>query len=338
MARRARIQDVAKAAGVSTSTVSNFLNRPSRVGSETAARVSEAIQRLDFVPHPGAAGLRHGRISLIGVVIPDVTNTFYASIVRGAGDTALTRHFSLVLCNSGDDADRELEYFALLAEQRAAGVVIAPLGADPERLARLSERGIPLVLADRATLSSLGCSVGVDDVTGGRLAVQHLLASGARDIAVVNGDWNIRQCVDRLQGAMEAASEHYDARVRQLVMPQMTVAAGVAAGDQLTEHLPDAVFCTNDFLAVGVCRALGAAGVDVPDQVPVVGYGDLDLASFAVVPLTTVAQPVEELGRAAVSLLLDDIDSPETHVHEAKVFTPRLVIRDSAPEAGRTPG
>lgn len=328
--RPARIQEVADAANVSTSTVSNFLNRPERVSPDTAARIQEAIRKLDFMPHPAAAGLRNGRVSLIGMVVPDVTNSFYASIVRGAGDIALEHGFSVVLCNSGDDPVREQTYFSMLAQQRAAGVVVVALGADSDRLDRLRHRGIPLVLADRTTPSTFGCSVGVDDVTGGRLAVQHLLASGARNIAVVNGDWSIRQCVDRMKGAMEAASNCSGATLRQLVVKEMTVEAGVEAGLRLGEHQPDAVFCINDFLAVGICRSLTSHGIRVPEDVPVVGYGDLDVASFATVPLTTVRQPVIELGRAAVSLLLDDVES-DKHEHRTQIFTPEIQRRDSAP-------
>lgn len=261
--RPARIQDVAAAAGVSVSTVSNVLNRPERVNARTAERVRDAVAALDYVPHPGAAGLRTGHSSSIGLVLPDVANTFYSRIARGAADAAYDHGYSLVLCDSGDAPEREQGYFTMLIEQRAVGAVVVPLGADPTRLTRLRERGIPLVLADRALPAQDGCSVSVDDIAGGRIAVQHLLDCGARDILVVNGERGIVQCADRYQGARQAVRTRREARIRQLVADEMTVAYGLEIARGLDE-LPDGVFCTNDFLAAGLCRGLGERGCGYP--------------------------------------------------------------------------
>jgi LacI family transcriptional regulator len=327
-ARPARIQDVAAAAGVSVSTVSNVLNRPERVNARTAQRVRTAIAALDYVPHPGAAGLRTGHSSSIGLVLPDVANSFYSRIARGAAEAAYDHGYSLVLCHSGDAPEREQGYFTMLVAQRAVGAVVVPLGADPGRLSRLRERGIPLVLADRAMPDRDGCSVSVDDVAGGRTAVRHLLDRGARDVLVVNGERGIRQCADRYQGARQAVRSRRGARLDQVVAEEMTAAYGAKIADQLGD-LPDGVFCTNDFLAAGLCRGLAGRGVRIPEDVQVVGYGDLDIAGFGATTLTTVRQPVEELGRAAVELLLDEIEARAEHVHESRVFPPGLVVRDS---------
>lgn len=216
----------------------------------------------------------------------------------------------------------------MLAEQRAVGVVVAPLGADPDRLTRLRQRGIPLVLTDRTMPAQDGCSVAVDDVSGGCLAVDHLLNDGARHILVVNGSRTIRQCADRYQGARKAIRSSPDARLEQVVAETMTIEAGAAIARGLNS-VPDAVFCTNDFLAVGVCQGLSARGLSIPDDIRVIGYGDLDVATLAAVPLTTIHQPVEDLGRAAIDLLIDEIEASDEHVHETRVFPPRLVVRGS---------
>ncbi|MFF0227041.1 substrate-binding domain-containing protein [Streptomyces sp. NPDC004629] len=232
-------------------------------------------------------------------------NSFYARIARGAAEAAYEHGFSLVLCDSGDHPGRERDYFDMLAEQRAVGVVVVPLGADPDRLTRLRRRGVPLVLTDRKLPPQEGCSVAVDDVTGGR---------------------GIRQCADRYQGARQAIRSRRGARLDQAVAGQMTVAAGAAIARDLST-LPDSVFCTNDFLAVGVCQGLAERGIRVPGDVQVVGYGDLDVATPAAVPLTTIRQPVEDLGRTAVQLLMDENEASDEHVHETRVFGPRLVPR-----------
>ncbi|MBZ2199529.1 LacI family DNA-binding transcriptional regulator [Occultella gossypii] len=329
--RQVRMQDVADAAGVSTSTVSNYLHRPGRLKPDTAERIRQAIEAFDYQPHSGAAELRGARRGLIGVVIPDVTNYFYASIVRGVTDVALERGLSVVLCDSGDDPAREIALFDQLSERRALGAVVVPLSADHERLQRLIRRGIQVVVADRASATSTGCSVGVDDVRGGRIAVEHLVAGGARDIAVINGAWSIKQCADRFQGAVGAAGKDASVRVRQVEVSAMTVEQGAAAATSLLADLPDALFCTNDFLAAGAVQALLAAGIEVPGQVRVVGYGDLELASLAQVPLTTISQPVAELGRLALELLVADVNHGAEHQHAVSILEPALVVRESAP-------
>nr|WP_119290589.1 substrate-binding domain-containing protein [Streptomyces sp. YIM 130001] len=356
--RPARIQDVAAAAGVSVATVSNVLNRPGRVTAETSARVLTAVRELDYVAHPGASGLRSGRTRSLGLVVPDIVNSFYARIAGGAADAAYERGYALTLCHSGDDPQRERAYFDLLADQRTTGVVVVPMAADPDRLARLRRRGIPLVTTDRTGPVSDGCSVAVDDVHGGRVAVGQLLAdrtqqtapSGERadpdtpddsaapvrepSVVVVNGSRDIQQCADRYRGAEEAVASRLGAHLRELVVPTMTVASGEAAGRELAASpaLPTAAFCTNDYLAVGLIRGLQAHGVRVPEDVRVAGYGDLEVATLSDLPLTTIRQPVEELGRTAVDLLLDEVEAaPGGHAHTSRVFSPTLVVRDSAP-------
>lgn len=149
MRRPARIQDVAAAAGVSVTTVSNVLNRPERVNARTVERVRSVIADLDYVPHPGAVGLRAVHARSIGLVLPDIANSFYARIAKGAADAAYRQGYALSLCHSDDDPAREQEYLSMLVEQRASGAVVVPLSADPGRLERLRRRGVPLVLADR---------------------------------------------------------------------------------------------------------------------------------------------------------------------------------------------
>ncbi|WP_237304838.1 hypothetical protein [Streptomyces qaidamensis] len=199
-----------------------MLNRPERVTAQTAERVRVAA--LDQSPTrepPVCAPVTPARSGWSCPTSP----TPSARITRGAADAACDHGHSLVLCHSGDAPEREQGDFSMLVEQRAVGVVV-PLSADPGRLAGLRERGIPLVLADRAMPGREGCSASVDDIAGGRIAVQHLLDSGARDILVVNGERGIRQCADRCQGARQAVRSRREARLGQVVAERMTVAYG----------------------------------------------------------------------------------------------------------------
>lgn len=328
------IREVARLAGVSVGTVSNVLNRPDLVAERTRTRVQAAIDRLGFVPNRGAADLRSGRSRMIGLVVPDITNPFYAEVARGAVDAAHKGNHVVVLCNSNEDDDSQREYLEVLEEHRAAGVLINPVHKLPDQLARWRDRGAGVVCVDRRAKASDYCSVWVDDATGGELATRHLIDTGARSIALVNGPTSIPPCADRRRGtrrAIKAAGLPAHALVEVTVDP-MTVRAGADAAQQLLKRqaVPDAIFCTNDLLALGVIRELSGAGLRVPEDVTVVGYDDIDLAADAPVPLTSVAQPKYGLGYKAGELLLAEIQGGTDHRHQRVAFQPELVVRESS--------
>lgn len=327
---------VARLAGVSTATVSNTLNRPEKVLPNTRQKVYDAIALLDYTPNRAAAALRQGTSRLFGLVVPDIENPFYAAVASGVAEEAAVHGYTVALYVTNDDEKVELECFARLAELRAAGALVVPRAAQASRLRRLETVGTRLVFIDR-TEDDHACSVVIDDMTGGRLAVNHLLDRHGPNVALVNGPHRIPQCLARWRGA-ESAFEEAGAdmsSLREHSVSEMTIGQGYAAGIELAKgELPDGIFCTNDQLAVGVVRGLRHAGVAVPGEVGVVGYGDLSLAADGVVQMTTVRQPKHELGRAAVRLILAEIAAKdEEHVHTQIMFEPDLVIRDSTAAA-----
>lgn len=327
---------VARRAGVSTATVSNVINRPEIVSAATRAKVLAAIKELDFVPNRAAATLRQGSNRLVGLVVPEILNPFYAAITGAVADAADRAGYAVALCVSHDDPARELRHFETLAEQRAAGALVVPLSADPSRLSQLRMVGARLVLVDRVSAEHEGCSVAIDDVEGGRLAVEHLLRAGARSVALVNGPRSIPQCANRRTGArkaLSAAGLDPDSLV-EFGVEHMTVDEGRRVGIAIARTgAPRAVFCINDQLAVGVMRGLAEEGIPTPAGALVVGYGDLDLATEGALPLTTVGQPKRELGEFALGRLLAELAEGENHHHSATTLQPYLVVRDSAPEA-----
>lgn len=331
------IREVARLAGVSIGTVSNVLNNPDVVSEATQIRVRAIVDHLGFVPNHSAVELRYGRSRMIGLVVPDITNPIYAEVARGAVAAASARGYVVVLCNTDNDAPTESRDLEVLHEQRAAGVLLVPSGKPPEQLTRLRERGMRVVFIDRATANTEACSVSLDDVLGGQLAVEHLIQQGAKRIALVNGPSSIRPCVDRRRGArraIQAAGLPREALVEVAAKP-MTVAGGIEAAQRLYEQgpLPDAIFCANDLLAVGVISQLARNGITIPDDVAVGGYDDIETAAEARVPLTTISQPKYDLGQAAAELLLKELDDAGEHRHERLLFRPRLVIRDSTRRA-----
>ncbi len=328
------VREVAAAASVSVGTVSNVLNRPAKVAPATTERVLRAIDELGFVRNDAARQLRAGRSRSIGLVVLDVGNPFFAEVVRGAETRADEAGLSVLVGNSDDDASREGSYLDLFREQRVNGVLITPASDDLGRLQRVSDAGTPVILVDHEAPGSSFGSIAVDDVEGGHLAASHLLSVGRRRIAFVAGPLSIRQVADRLAGARRAVNAVPGATLEVVEMPSLTVLQGRAAGEALVERAaadrPDAIFAANDLLAVGVLQALSMlADLRVPEHIALIGYDDIDFASAAVVPLSSIRQPAALIGYTAVDLLLKELDDPHGE-HDRNVrFRPELVVRQS---------
>uniref|UniRef100_UPI003CD05A8C LacI family DNA-binding transcriptional regulator n=1 Tax=Saccharothrix mutabilis TaxID=33921 RepID=UPI003CD05A8C len=324
------IRDVATRARVSVGTVSNVLNRPDLVAPATRERVLGAINELGFVRNDAARQLRSGTPRAIGLVVLDVGNPFFTDVARGVEDTASDAGHAVILCNSDDSAQREARHVELLAEQRVHGVLITPVDTDaPVR--RLRSRGLSVVLLDHPTDNPDLCSVAVDDRAGGRLALTHLITEGYRRIVMVNGPENLHQARQRWAGAAEAARVA-GRELEEVRVPALNVAAGQRVARALLERdvRPDAVFCANDLVALGLLQVLVREGVRVPADMAVVGYDDIDFAAAAAVPLTSVRQPRELIGRTAASLVIEETMAPGEHTHRHVQFRPELVVRESS--------
>ncbi|WP_184757854.1 LacI family DNA-binding transcriptional regulator [Streptosporangium album] len=329
------IKDVAARAGVSPGTVSNVLNRPEKVAGSTRARVEGVIRELGFVRHGSASSLRAGHSRTVGLSVIDIGNPFFTDVAAGVEEVASERGYAVILGNSSGDELKEERNLLVFAEHRVRGVLITPTGTGSGRLDQLRERGINTVLVDYPATSPDQCSVAVNDVAGGALAVSHLLGGGAERIAYVTGPLTIRQCLDRRIGAeqaLAAAGRDPGEAMRQITMNAMTARAGQEAAEKMVSggRLPDAVFCANDLLALGMMRGLLQAGVRVPQDVALIGYDDIDFASASAVSLSSVRQPTHRLGRVATELLLDECDNPESHAHQQIMFQPELVVRESS--------
>ncbi|MGW4696634.1 LacI family DNA-binding transcriptional regulator [Kitasatospora cineracea] len=336
MGNAAGIKDVARAAGVSVGTVSNVINRPEVVGEETRARVQAAIEQLGYVRSESARQLRSGSSRIIGLLVLDLGNPFFVSVARGAEQAARAQGLGVMVCNSAQRPADEADYLALFAEQRVRGVLLTPADAEGSGAAALRRHDVPFVLVDRLAPGIEACSVSVDDVKGGSLAAAHLLAGGHRRIAFAGGRHRLQQVADRRSGAL-AALEGSGAELVDLEVAGLDVAAGRDAGARLLGMLPrpTAVFCANDLLALGVLQAAFAAGLRVPEDLAIVGYDDIEFAAAAAVPLTSVRQPAEAMGRTAVELLAQETGGG-AHRHRQVVFTPELVVRGSTLLAPRT--
>lgn len=332
---RPSIQDVARLAGVSLGTVSNVLNSPDRVKPVTAEKVQRAIEQLGFVRNDAARQLKAGKSKTVGVVVFDAGNPFFAELARGAEDAAADKSYSVLLGNSDHKYERERQYLQLFDEQRMAGVLVSPTNDIYEQIAELRSRGTQTVVVDRKADPDRCCSVSVDDFAGGRVAVEHLLAMGWRKIGFVGGPVTIQQVADRLAGAMAAVKAFgQGATLTVIESENMSVIAGRNVGQSLVEtdpqNRPDALFASNDLLALGIVQAfMFQSKVRIPEDIALIGYDDIDFAEAAVVPLSSIRQPARLIGQTAIDLVLDEIANPAGHKHQQVTFQPELIVRAS---------
>ncbi|MFG1998724.1 LacI family DNA-binding transcriptional regulator [Spirillospora sp. NPDC048911] len=327
------IREVARRAGVSVGTVSNVLNRPDLVAEATRDRVRAAIEELGFVRNESARRLRQAdtpRARAFGIVVEDLTNPYATDVARGA-EMALNEagHDALWL-TSDHSAAKERRILELLEEQRAAGVLIIPVGLGPAGIDRLRASGMTVVLLDHS--SPEVCFAQVDHVAGGDIAAGHLLSLGRERLAFVTGLPEPLPCVERRNGAARTLAKAGGGELVTLIQEALTPTEGRAAAQRLMDLpvMPNGVFCANDLLAIGLINELLRLGVRVPEDVAVVGYDDIELATSAAVPLTTIRQPRQELGFEAAELALAEAAEGKRHRHRQVILTPELVIRESA--------
>jgi LacI family transcriptional regulator len=329
------IRDVARRAGVSLGTVSHVLNHPERVSTVTRERVRDAIEELGFVRNGSAARLRASSSNAVGLVVLDAGNPFFADVSRGVEEVMEQHGFIVMVCSSDANPQREQRHLRFLEEQRVAGVLITPTTARSAatRLSALRKRGVAIVLVDEPVRRSDQCSVAVDDVRGGELAGEHLVAIGRRRIVYVTGPPDVRQLEDRRAGLVDAVERSSAGGERVTVevmrLPAVNSRAGHRAVDELLSLRPDAVFCGNDLVALGMMRGLAERGVAVPSDIALVGFDDIEFAGMSGIPLTTVRQPAVGIGQAAAQLLIEECTS-ESHEHRQVIFQPELVVRRSS--------
>ena len=333
---RATIADVARWAAVSETTVSNVLHRPDVVAAPTRERVLAAIEALGYVANTAARALRTGRTRRFALAVLGLGNPFFVGVAEGVRAAAEQAGASVSFYNTALDTAREHRLLERLSEQRLEGLIITPVDVGSAALRDFAEQGTPLVVLARQPADGAACAVRSDDVAGGRLAIEHLLAVAGRRLSYVGPTRD-----ERYHGARLAASS---AGVQLHLVS--TGGAGIqdgqrAASDMLEDGagaLPRGVFCANDLIALGLVQALTARGVRVPQDVAVVGYDDLLLASAtSAVELSSVHQPAQMMGREAVRLLLQEQHQDQAggdHAHQDVVFTPRLVVRSSSTSLG----
>lgn len=327
----ASVKDVAALAGVSSSTVSNYLNHPHVLGAASRERVRAAIEELGFVPNESARQLRAGSSKTLALILLDAWLPYFHELSRGVEDVAREGGWSLFFSNSNRDETLERRNIDMFEAHRVQGIVIYPLGDVLPRLEELADRGIRSVVVGPIEASRQVASVLFDDRGGGRLAGEHLLSLGRRRILFL-GSEAVSQSNDRLAGLHEAASRT-DATISGIDVAHLATEDGLRAGEQIiampVDERPDAVFAANDLVALGVLTQLLRHGIRVPEDVALIGFDDVAQAHQGVVPLTSVRQPGYEIGRAAGAALLQQLADPSSPPPATTPFPAELIVRES---------
>jgi LacI family transcriptional regulator len=335
--KQATIKDIARAANVSYATVSRALNNKYGVRVRTRERIRRIAAELGYRPNAIARGLVKKRSFTLGLVLPDIANPFFPEVVEGIEKAAVGSGYSVLLCNTNWDAEREESYVRLLSERRVDGILVSPIADERGRFeALLDQLGVPAVHVSNAPKGTSRSYVIIDDVQGGFLATRHLIEQGYERVGFIGPATGGVTVDDRFLGYKRALEEHgFPVDDRLIWLHDFRSRSGYLTIRRMiqTKAFPRAVFAANDLLAVGILQGVREEGLRVPDDIAVVGFDDIELARMFGVGLTTVAQPKREMGRIAVELLLEAIDAGKGALARHVVLQPRLVVRSSSTSA-----
>lgn len=336
----ATIKDVADYAGVSRATVSRVINNHPYVTGDVRERVHEAMHALGYHPNRAAQRLRANSSDLLGLIIPDIQNPLFQSIVRGVEDAAYNHQMNVILCNTDDIPDKQKAYLRVMQAEHAAGLIVVPTHpGDGSVLAPVRQAGIPMVFLDRDVQDFEADTVKVDNERGAYLAVQHLISLGYRRIGIIAGTQFLTPGYERLRGAMNAlAAAQLEVEPNWVKVGNFRLESGYDLVCELMQaaNPPDALFICNNLMTLGALRALHELGAHIPDDVALVGFDDMPWAGDLNPPLTAVAQPGYELGQQAVEMLLKRMAKPNAP-YQTVIMQPRLIIRKSC-GSSRAPG
>ncbi|MDD1780904.1 HTH-type transcriptional repressor PurR [Enterovibrio sp. ZSDZ35] len=328
----ATIKDVARLAGVSTTTVSHVINKTRFVAENTTKKVWAAVDDLNYAPSAVARSLKCNSTRTIGMLVTKSTNPFFAEVVHGVEEYCYNEGYTLILCNTEGNIAKQRDYLRMLAEKRVDGVLVMCSDISEELLALLEKKqDLPMVVMNWGTEHVNTDCIHDNAELGGYLATKFLIDSGHKDIACISGQLDRLTCQTRLSGFRKALEEAgLQENPEWIVEADFECDTAVEAAKKLLaqDRRPTAVFCFNDIMALAAISTFRQAGLDVPNDISVIGYDNIDLAAFFSPPLTTIHTPKNRLGKTAIKLLLERLVNKDS---EQQVFEmqPELVVRSS---------
>lgn len=323
------IKDIAKKANVSYATVSRALSGSSEINEETKKRILHLADEMGYSPNIIARGLVTKSTHTIGLIVPDITNPFFAEVSQGAGDYAHQSSYNVFLCNSNWNIQREKESLDKLFNSRVDGIIITPVSDDISHIIDLNEK-IPIVFAANKPHNAGLSYVVTDNHKAAGLAMDYLIKLGHKRIAFVGGSKSDYGTSSRFQGYLDSLQKYHIAVTPDIIMHgQLTSNSGYILVKEMLEksELPTSILACNDIVALGVIQAIEEYGLNVPKDVSVIGFDDISFASLNKIQLTTVFQNKYEIGKLSVKMLIDRIMNNDLKENKYHILEPKLIIR-----------
>ncbi len=327
---RVTIKDIAKESGVSTATVSRVLNDKPDVSDDTKKRINEVIDRLGYNPNGIARGLVLKKTNTIGLIIPDISNPFFPEVTKGVEDRARELDYSIIFCNTDNHQEREQEAVNLMINKHVDGIILSLSMNNKDELKKLEDKGYSVVQIDRKIAQAEFSAVVLNNKLGAYKATNHLIELGHSKIAHIAGDLKVQTSQERLDGYKESLIKAgLSIDQKWIVVGDFSKDSGYRQMKKLleVEEVPTAVFVANDLMAIGAYEACLEVGLSIPNDISIVGYDDIQIASLINPALTTITQPKYKLGEAAAEMLISQIEE-DTRLEDI-VLNPKLIIRES---------
>lgn len=328
------IQDIAEEVGYSANTVSRALNDKAEIREDTKEKILETAEEMGYRPSRVAQRMRAEETGILGVVVANNANPFFSTVVKGIERAASNRGYNIILKDSDEDPDKEKEAIEIMLAEQVDGLLVSPVNSQESNIPEVAE-GLPFVAFARHFKSLNTDFVLIDDLKGGYLATNHLIESGYRDVALLNGPMNELSAQERLEGYKKALKEAGREPNSNLIYDGiLTMEQGYEVGKTIlnSSHSPDAVHTFSDFVALGFMKAVKEKSLRVPEDIGIVGFDDIAFCSYSRVPLSTIRVPIKRIGQEAVKILLDRIQSEGEGKQEVSQIRlePELIVRKSS--------
>jgi len=333
----ATLSDIANQLNISVSTVSRALHNHPAINKDTKRKVRRLAEKLNYQPNMLALNLLNKKTNTIGIIVPEITSYFFSSVINGIQDLVNDTNYQLIISQSEESFIKERKILEALAKVRVDGFLISPTSESikPDYYNKLIKSGIPLVLFDRDCEGIKADKVLVDDYDGAFQAVEYLIKTGCRRIAHITGPSDLSISNHRLNGYLDALKKHNIPKDNQLIfkVKGFSPEYGVEAAKKIIKlpDLPDAVFAINDGIAIGAMYVIKEAGIHIPNQISVVGFDDEPHSSYFIPPLTSVWQPVYDMGLLSARILLNKLtDGKHPEPNRYELLKPELIVRESS--------
>lgn len=335
MSPKTTIYDIAKALNITAATVSRALNDNPKISEKTRKKVQQTAAKMGYQQNTLAQALKSGKSNNVGVIVPRVDTAFFGSIIRGIEEELYPKGYHVIICQTHDIASREIKNIDTLVNAQVDGIFMSISSPDikEEHFERILKKNIPLIFFDRKKDIPNVSSVTINDFEGGYLSTKHLIEQGCKKILHLNGNQKIDIFAQRCKGYKKALKDYgitYDKDLTLETKSSIEEGKKVARKLIKDKELPDAIFSSSDFTALGVIQELTANGIKVPEDVCVTGFSNEPFTRFLEISMTTVDQSPIEMGKMAAKVFLEQADSKKVRIEKKVVLTPELIVRKSS--------